>query len=87
MIKTRSCLEKLHDYTPGKSIEEVAEKHGLQKVVKLAFGQRRKMLRQSLKELHPEIQTILKLHGINPQSRPEELSIKQFCSLATAIKK
>ena len=59
----------------------------LQKVVKLAFSQRRKMLRQSLKNLHPEILTILPEVGIDPKSRPEELSIKQFCGLARIIEK
>jgi 16S rRNA (adenine1518-N6/adenine1519-N6)-dimethyltransferase len=57
----------------------------LQRVVKLAFGQRRKMLRQSLKNLHPEILSILPEVGIDPKSRPEELSINQFCELAGII--
>ena len=57
----------------------------LQRVVKLAFNQRRKMLRQSLKNLHPEILTILPKVGIDPKSRPEDLSIEQFCELAVII--
>jgi len=57
----------------------------LQRVVKLAFNQRRKMLRQSLKNLHPEILNILPKAGIDPKSRPEELSIDQFCELAVII--
>ena len=57
----------------------------LQRVVKLAFNQRRKMLRQSLKNLHPEILNILPKAGIDPKSRPEELSIDQFCELAIII--
>jgi 16S rRNA (adenine1518-N6/adenine1519-N6)-dimethyltransferase len=59
----------------------------LQTVVKLAFGQRRKMLRQSLKRLHPEIQTVLQDLGIDPKSRPEELSIEQFCRLSSKVEK
>ena len=57
----------------------------LQRVVKLAFNQRRKMLRQSLKNLHPEILNILPKAGIDPKSRPEELTIDQFCELAVII--
>jgi 16S rRNA (adenine1518-N6/adenine1519-N6)-dimethyltransferase len=57
----------------------------LQMLVKLAFGQRRKMLRQSLKSLHPNIELILSDSGIDPMSRPEELSVNDFCALATNI--
>lgn len=39
MIPYRSELNTLHDYVPGKSIEEIREKHGLQDVVKLASNE------------------------------------------------
>ncbi|WOI55208.1 16S rRNA (adenine(1518)-N(6)/adenine(1519)-N(6))-dimethyltransferase RsmA [Palleronia sp. LCG004] len=47
-----------------------------------AFGQRRKMLRASLKPLHPEIEDILAEAGIAPTRRAEELSVEEFCTLA-----
>jgi 16S rRNA (adenine1518-N6/adenine1519-N6)-dimethyltransferase len=52
----------------------------LEKVTAAAFGQRRKMLRQSLKSLGGEI--LLKKAGIDPTGRPEELDVKQFAALA-----
>ena len=64
-----------------------ANQKNLQKDVQVAFNQRRKMLRQSLKGIHPNIQNILTKIDIRPESRPEELSIKQFCDLANALDK
>jgi len=39
MIEPRPELSKLSDYVPGKSIEEIREKYGLSKVVKLASNE------------------------------------------------
>jgi 16S rRNA (adenine1518-N6/adenine1519-N6)-dimethyltransferase len=55
----------------------------LEKVTEAAFGQRRKMLRQSLKPLGGE--ALLEKAGIGPTMRPEELSVIQFAALARAI--
>jgi 16S rRNA (adenine1518-N6/adenine1519-N6)-dimethyltransferase len=71
--------------TPTKNLIFDATQKSLQTVVRLAFSQRRKMLRQSLKHIHPNIEKILNQTGINPESRPEELSIKEFCGLASAL--
>jgi len=55
----------------------------LEQVTAAAFGQRRKMLRQSLKKLGGE--TLLEKAGIDPTARPEELDVKQFAALARAL--
>ena len=52
----------------------------LERVTQAAFGQRRKMLRQSLKSLGGE--TLLAKAGIDPTRRAETLSIAEFCALA-----
>jgi 16S rRNA (adenine1518-N6/adenine1519-N6)-dimethyltransferase len=54
----------------------------LERVVAAAFGQRRKMLRQSLKSLWPEPEPRLLAAGIAPTARAEELSVEQFSALA-----
>jgi 16S rRNA (adenine1518-N6/adenine1519-N6)-dimethyltransferase len=56
----------------------------LEKVVKAAFSQRRKMLRSSLKSLTGNPLPILKQADINPESRAETLSVQDFCRLANA---
>ena len=55
----------------------------LEKITAAACGQRRKMLRQSLKPLGGE--TLLAKAGIDPTVRPEELKIEQFAALARAL--
>ncbi|AMC13309.1 16S rRNA (adenine(1518)-N(6)/adenine(1519)-N(6))-dimethyltransferase RsmA [Liberibacter crescens] len=55
----------------------------LKKVTKTAFGQRRKMLRQSLKNLGGE--SLLKKARIEPSKRAENLSIEEFCRIASFL--
>jgi 16S rRNA (adenine1518-N6/adenine1519-N6)-dimethyltransferase len=55
----------------------------LEKVVKAAFSQRRKMLRSSLKGLTENPLILLEQAEINPESRAETLSVQDFCRLAT----
>ncbi len=54
----------------------------LEKVVAAAFGQRRKMLRASLKSLNVPSEDLLLAAGLKPTSRAEELSVEDFCRLA-----
>jgi 16S rRNA (adenine1518-N6/adenine1519-N6)-dimethyltransferase len=54
----------------------------LEKVTASAFGQRRKMLRASLKTLLPDPEPLLAKAGIAPTARAEELTVAQFCRLA-----
>jgi 16S rRNA (adenine1518-N6/adenine1519-N6)-dimethyltransferase len=58
----------------------------LEAVTAAAFGQRRKMLRQSLKTLTPDAEALLREAGIDPTERPEQLSVAQFASLARAFR-
>jgi len=59
----------------------------LQRTTAAAFGQRRKMLRSSLKPLHAEPARVLAALGINERARAEELSVAQFCALSNALQK
>jgi 16S rRNA (adenine1518-N6/adenine1519-N6)-dimethyltransferase len=61
-----------------------AELAHLEKVTAAAFGQRRKMLRSSLKSLIPNPDGLLDAAGVPPTERPENLDIAQFCALARA---
>lgn len=54
----------------------------LNRVVAAGFNQRRKMLRASLKGLHPQIEDLLLASGIQPTARAEEIGLEQFCALA-----
>ncbi len=52
----------------------------LEKITHLAFSQKRKMLKSSLKEINGE--KILKELNISPNLRPEKLSVIEFCKIA-----
>ncbi|MEK1928458.1 MAG: 16S rRNA (adenine(1518)-N(6)/adenine(1519)-N(6))-dimethyltransferase RsmA [Pararhizobium sp.] len=55
----------------------------LEKVTMAAFGQRRKMLRQSVKSIGGE--ALLSKAGIDPQRRAETLSVEEFCRIANCL--
>ncbi|MTI17610.1 16S rRNA (adenine(1518)-N(6)/adenine(1519)-N(6))-dimethyltransferase RsmA [Rhodobacteraceae bacterium RKSG542] len=57
----------------------------LEKVTAAAFGQRRKMLRQSLKSLAPDAEDRIVAAGLKPTSRAEEVDVAGFIALAHAF--
>jgi 16S rRNA (adenine1518-N6/adenine1519-N6)-dimethyltransferase len=64
-----------------------AVKNNLERVTAAAFGQRRKMLRQSLKALAKNLgfmdgADLCAAAVIDPELRAENLSVEQFCALA-----
>jgi 16S rRNA (adenine1518-N6/adenine1519-N6)-dimethyltransferase len=62
-----------------------ADPRDLEAVAEAGFGQRRKMLRQSLKTLPVEANALLDRANIRDTARAEELSIEEFCQLARAF--
>ncbi len=67
------------EYTPSPLV--------FRKVTAAAFGQRRKMLRASLKSLSKDIISILTELDIDPTARAETLHWKDYCRLALALEK
>lgn len=65
-------------------MEPVAEARlgDLEKITAAAFGQRRKMLRQSLKVLSADAEGLIARAGIDPTARAEVLSVEEFAALA-----
>jgi len=58
----------------------------LQRVTEAAFGQRRKMLRQSLKSLGGDPQMRLAAAGIEPTARAETIPVEGFVRLAGTLR-
>lgn len=58
----------------------------LSRVAQAAFGQRRKMLRQSLKSLGVDASVLLAHVGINETKRAEEVDVAGFVALAQAFR-
>jgi 16S rRNA (adenine1518-N6/adenine1519-N6)-dimethyltransferase len=79
--KVTSAVVRL---TPRPKLLYPARKAALERVTAAAFGQRRKMLRQSLRTLTPEAAELLAAAGVVETARAEELDVAQFCALARA---
>lgn len=64
-----------------------ARRETLERVTAAAFGQRRKMLRQSLRAVapHADAEGLCRASSIDPTARAETLSVEQFCTLANAV--
>jgi 16S rRNA (adenine1518-N6/adenine1519-N6)-dimethyltransferase len=63
-----------------------AELGDLERVTAAAFGNRRKMLRQSLKTLVPDAEALVRAAGLDPTARAEQLSVADFAALARAFR-
>jgi 16S rRNA (adenine1518-N6/adenine1519-N6)-dimethyltransferase len=58
----------------------------LERLTAAAFGQRRKMLRQSLRSLGFDPLSLLEKSGIEPTLRAEQLDVERFVALANATR-
>lgn len=74
------------EFIPRERPEPACDVSRLERVTAAAFGQRRKMLRSSLRQLTPEAETLLEGLGLDPKARAEELQIGDFCRIANALK-
>lgn len=64
--------------------EDLTVKH-VEQITKAAFGQRRKMVRQSLKATGVPVEGLLAAAGITGSERAEELPISAFLAMARAL--
>lgn len=61
------------------------DRHVLETVTQAAFGQRRKMLRQSLRSLGADVPALLATAGLDPTARAEDIAVEGFVLLARAL--
>ena len=71
--------------TPLKNPRFDVDLNMFEKLTKKAFGNRRKMLRQSLKEFGGK--NLLKIANINDHYRAQDLSTSEFCKLSKLFAK
>ncbi len=73
------------DMRPRSAPLALANPTSLSNLTAAAFGQRRKMLRVSLKQINSDPQALLAAANIKETLRAEELSIEQFCTLSRLL--
>jgi 16S rRNA (adenine1518-N6/adenine1519-N6)-dimethyltransferase len=61
------------------------ERRLLERVTQAAFGQRRKMLRQSLRSLGTDVAALLEAASLEPTARAEDIPVSGFVALAQAL--
>ena len=69
-------------FTPRAALQPACSVKALGRVTAAAFGQRRKMLRVSLKTLVQDPDALLEAAGIAPELRAERLTVREFAKLA-----
>jgi 16S rRNA (adenine1518-N6/adenine1519-N6)-dimethyltransferase len=73
-------------FSPKSLTKNQPDFKSVERVTQAAFGQRRKMLRSSLKQLFgADAESVLHKIGIAPTKRPEKLSVDDFIALARAF--
>jgi 16S rRNA (adenine1518-N6/adenine1519-N6)-dimethyltransferase len=80
--KVTSAVVELVPLAPGPDAVPLA---ALERVTQAAFGQRRKMLRASLRPLAPDAQALCAQAGIDPTWRAEQVDIAGFARLARVL--
>jgi 16S rRNA (adenine1518-N6/adenine1519-N6)-dimethyltransferase len=75
------------EFTPIPAPEPQCRVSTLARVTAAAFGQRRKMLRSSLKQLTPMPELLLREAEIAPERRAEELTVSEFAKLASIVER
>jgi 16S rRNA (adenine1518-N6/adenine1519-N6)-dimethyltransferase len=61
------------------------DRRALERITEAAFGQRRKMLRQSLKQLGVDPIPLLEKAGLDPTARAEDIAVEGFVALARGL--
>jgi 16S rRNA (adenine1518-N6/adenine1519-N6)-dimethyltransferase len=61
------------------------DRRALERVSAAAFGQRRKMLRQSLKSLGTDTPALIGTAGLDPTARAEDVPVEGYVALARAL--
>lgn len=72
-------------FTPRASPSPACSVKTLGRVTQAAFGQRRKMLRASLKQLTPMPELLLAKAGLDPTKRAEDLVVSDFAAMAAIL--
>jgi 16S rRNA (adenine1518-N6/adenine1519-N6)-dimethyltransferase len=80
--KVDSSLVEIRPVTAGVPATAIS---ALERVTAAAFGQRRKMLRSSLRQISPDVTELLRCAGLDETARAEELSVGDFWRLAACL--
>ncbi len=70
---------------PRTQLEIECTLSSLERITAAAFGQRRKMLRSSVRSLPIDADSLISHAGLDPTSRAEQVSVRDFCRMASFL--
>jgi 16S rRNA (adenine1518-N6/adenine1519-N6)-dimethyltransferase len=73
------------ELVPKPAPDPSCDVRALERVTAAAFGQRRKMLRASLRQISLDSEQLLGRLGIDPKARAEDLQVSDFCRIVNAL--
>ncbi|MFZ4808665.1 MAG: 16S rRNA (adenine(1518)-N(6)/adenine(1519)-N(6))-dimethyltransferase RsmA [Hyphomicrobiaceae bacterium] len=73
------------EFVPRAVLDPLCTVKTLGRVTAAAFGQRRKMLRQSLRQLSADPEQLIAAAGLEPEMRAEQVPVAAFAKLAAAF--
>ena len=77
----------LLEFTPKKIFIELANPRNLEKITKIFFNQRRKMIKKNFIKLFNNFDTLAKKYNIKLTDRPQKLSINKFLMIIREYEK
>lgn len=83
-VPAPKVTSSLLNLTPREAPFAPAQADALRAVLRAAFGQRRKMLRSSLRSLGLPVAALIEAAGLDATARAEEVDVAGFCALARA---
>ncbi len=69
------------EFTPKKNIYKIKDAKNLEKVTRVFFNKRRKMIKKPINILFKESQFNYEKFGINPHDRPQNIDVKKYLEI------
>tara|TARA_A100001015_G_scaffold250033_1_gene288260 strand:- start:728 stop:1126 length:399 start_codon:yes stop_codon:yes gene_type:complete len=68
-------------FTPKKNIYEIKDPKNLEKITKVFFSQRRKMIKKPINSLFKNIKFDYNKFNINPSDRPQNINVNKYLKI------
>ena len=69
------------EFQPKKKIHEIKDPKNLEKITKIFFGQRRKMIKKPINVLFKDLHFDFKKFAINPSDRPQNIEVSKYLKI------
>ena len=71
------------EFTPKKKIHKIEDPKNLEKITKVFFSQRRKMIKKPINILFKNLRFDFKKFNINPSDRPQNLNVEKYLKIVS----